>query len=332
MTSQKTALVIGATGIIGNHIVRELLTQGYEVTAGSRGVTSSQNLKNLEVKSVQLDLNDADSLKKAFQGIDYVFQAGAYYPRSMFHKNLHDHVALAQVENLIQVLKESDVQKLVYTSSLTTIGQVKKGELADETHSYNLTSKDPHPYFSLKHLCEERLRKAVAEEGVPIVIVNPTGVFGAYELKPKSLCLVPQLVERSLPAYVDGLMNVVSASDVAKGQILAAVQGREGERYILGSENTMVATVIHEICAAAGVKPPFLKLPVKLALFPSIMSEVWAYLTGTMPVMSSLGLRFVQYGQHFSIEKAKKELGFQPTEMKPAYAEAIAWFRQIGYC
>ncbi|HLD44075.1 MAG TPA: NAD-dependent epimerase/dehydratase family protein, partial [bacterium] len=131
-------LVIGATGIIGNHIVRALLKEGHEVIGLSRGVMPSVNLDGLSVTRLKADLLDVKALKEAFKGVDWVFQAAGYYPRDAFHNKQHVAQALAGVRSVIAAALDAGIERLVYTSSLTTIGQASEGGLADESLSYDL--------------------------------------------------------------------------------------------------------------------------------------------------------------------------------------------------
>ena len=325
-------LVIGATGIIGNNIIRKLLQQGHDVVAMSRGVTPADNLKDLDVKLIQGDVTDRDSLIKAVKGVDWVFQAAPYYPRSMFHKKQHVDIALKGVRLLIEVLKQSSVQRLVYTSSLSTIGMVSKGSLANETMPYTLYGKDPHPYFLVKYLCEEELVKAVNDNGLPVVLVNPSGCFGPYEHKPLNLCFIPHIVNGKVPAFVRGSINVVDVADVAMGHVLAAQKGRSGERYILGGHNTTTIDLLRDVCDVAGVQAPKLIVPIRMALGMCLLSEVWALLAKKIPAQPALGIRFIQYAQHVSSDKAIKELGYSISPMKPCFEKAIDWYKKIGYC
>lgn len=326
------ALVIGATGIIGNHIVRALLAQGIAVSALSRGKTPSQNLDGLDVKRITGDINDVETLRKAFKGHDWIFQAAAYYPQNTFQWKHHIAESDKGVQNVIQAALEAGVSRLIYTSSLTTIGMVKKGQLADESVPYNLVGRDPHPYFLVKYLAEAKLKEAHEKLGLPLVIVNPTGCFGPYELKPPSLCVIPQLMKQQIPAYLSHAGNVVDVADVGRGQVLAAQKGRLGERYILGGHNVDFAEVVKEICRIGGVKAPKYRVPVALALALGMTDEAVSYLRKKPPNIPILGVRFVEFGQYFSIEKAQRELGYKAGPMEPCYERAIAWYKKIGYC
>ena len=325
------ALVLGGTGIIGNHIVRELLAAGHEVTALARGITPALNLDGLKVKKVIGDLNDATSLERAFRGHDWVFQAAAYYPHNAFQKHLHVKNNQRSLENVIQAALKSGVQRLVYTSSLTTIGSSQTG-LADEASSYTLSGKDPHPYFLVKHLSEERLRMAFIKDQLPVVIVNPTGCFGPYELKPRALCLIPQLLKNEVPAYIQHPINIVDTKDVARGHILAAEKGRVGERYILGGHNTNAHELISTICRVGKVTPPQLRVPLVAALTLCYLDEAASWVLKKAPRFPALALRFLQYGQHLSIAKAQTELGYEAHPLDSCFQNAITWYQKIGYC
>lgn len=332
MKNNMKALVIGATGIIGNNLVRVLLAEGIDVRAFSRGLTPSLNLEGLNVERFKGDAEDPHSLQKGMEGCDWVFHTAPYYPLNTFHAEEHRRDAMKGINTVIEAIKNSNsVTRFVYTSSLTTIGVPPVGKVADETTPYNLGFY-PHPYFEVKKLMEDRVIEE-AKKGLPAVIVNPTGCFGPYEMKPPRLCLIPQIVNRQMPAYIDNPMNVVDVADVGRGHFLAAQKGRIGERYILGGHNSQIGETIKMIAKVAGVKPPQIKAPLKLAVGLAYGSEVVSYFTKNFPArFPLLGIRFAEYGQHYSIEKAKAELGYTVSPMEPCFARAIAWYKKLGYC
>lgn len=324
-------LVIGSTGIIGNHVIRALLKEGHEVRAFARGVTPALNLEGLAVEKFQGDATDSATLERAFKGIDWVFHTAPYYPAHMFDTEGHIKKALVGVEAILKALANSSVSRLVFTSSLTTIGPAKLGQKwADETCAYSLSGKSPHPYFEVKFQMEEKILQA-ARAGAPCVIVNPTGCFGPYELKPKSNCLVPQLLSRKVPGIINRPINVVDVADVGRGQVLAAIKGKVGERYILGGHNVWSTEIIRRICELGKVPPPPLTLPMFLALGVAKASEYLGRALHKNPAIPLLGLKFLEYGQFLNSSKAIQELGYQISPMEPCLEAAIAWFKQIGY-
>lgn len=326
------ALVIGATGIIGNHVVRSLLAEGIDVRAFSRGVTSSKNLEGLKTERFKGDLNDTQSLARAMKGCSWVFHTASYYPTNAFQRDYHLKMAMQGLESVLQAAELGAIDRLVYTGSLTTIGlPPSNGALSNESCRYNL-KKPPHPYFEVKYRMEEEIKQK-ARKGLPAVIVNPSGCFGPYELKPASLCLVPQLVNRRLPAFVDHEINIVDVADVGRGHVLAARKGKIGERYILGGHNVTVAWTIETICRLAKVRPPRIKVPIPAALAVASISEFLSfYLFKTPPFFPVLGIRFIQYGYPLDISRAVNELGYKASPMEECFLRAIDWFRKIGYC
>ncbi|OVE82050.1 hypothetical protein BVY03_02020 [bacterium K02(2017)] len=324
-------LVVGATGIIGNHIVRELLKAGHEVIAANRSLDVAPNLDGLDVERVAVDLNDYQSLLKACKKADWVFMAAAYYPRDTFHKKKHIKISDSWTQNIIRATKEANIQKLIYTSSLTTIGKAPQKLLANEELGYDMVGRDPHPYFCVKHLAEQQLLKAYHQNDCPVVIVNPTGCFGPFELKPIHLCLIPQLLNKKLKLYVHSDINVVDTGDVARGHILAAERGRLGERYILGGHNITTEMLIKEICEVGAVKPPKIVVPIQMGVPVAFMGEFVSMMLKKDPILPLLGLRFAQYGQHFSIDKAVDELGYEVSPMSQCYGQAIEWYKKLNY-
>lgn len=326
------ALVIGATGIIGSHVVRALLAEGIEVRAFSRGVKQALNLEGLDVERFKGDLNDPASLKEGAKGCAWVFHTAGYYPTHSFNLNDHLRKASTEIKRVLDAVEHPSLERFVFTSSLTTIGRPAYfGELADENCRYDLP-KPPHPYFAVKIVMEEEVKRR-AMRGYPAVIVNPTGCFGPYELKPIHLCLVPQLIRGKILAFVDGKLNAVDVADVGRGHVLAAQKGKIGERYILGGHDIFISDLLRTICRLGKCSPPKIRVPVKVAVAAAWASEFLShYVFNSSSVLSVLGLKFVEYGQHFSLEKARNELGYTVSPLEPCLTRAIDWYRRIGYC
>lgn len=332
LTGQTRCLVLGGTGIIGNHVLRELLQRGIPVRAASRGKVLGLNLKDLAVELIHADTDNLATLKTAFAGVDVLFHCAGYYPEHMFNRDRHVANALRQIRNVLTAAAESGVRRVVYTSSYTTIGQAEPGQLADESLPYDLEGRDPHPYFLLKHRVEEEIRDWVAQKKGSVVMVNPTGCFGPYEIKPRELTLFSQVAGGHIPLIVEHIHNVVDVADVARGHVLAAERGRDGERYLLAGHNTTISAMIHEICEVAQSRPPRFKGPLAPALAVSFLDEALCHALGRVPHFPMLGLKFLQYAQHVSHAKAAAELGYGVSPMRPCYERALEWFTKIGYC
>ena len=323
------ALVLGGTGLIGNHVIRELLAQDCLVTSFSRGVTPQKNLEGLALKRIFGDVSDVSALSSAMQNQDYVFICSGYYPKKAFAPHEDFEISKAQTHAMLLAIQNANPKRVVYTSSLTTIGKAQ--EIANES-LFDKYDFKIHPYFTIKKSMEMAFLNAAKTKKLPIVVVNPTACFGAYEMKPKRLCLIPQLVNQKLPFFCDAKMNVVSAKDVAKGHVLAAQNGKVAERYILGNQNQNLQDILYEICDLAMVKRPRFKMPLSFGIALAYASERVAQVLKTDPQVSLLGFRFLEHGQFYSSQKAKKELGYQPQSMAQCYLDAIAWYKKIGYC
>jgi dihydroflavonol-4-reductase len=325
------AVVLGATGFIGSHIVRALIDDDIDVRILRRQSSPNLALKGLKVEESIGDLNDKESLLKAFKGCHVLFHAAGYYPLYSFERKEQKAIALRQMKNVLEAAEEAHVKKIVYTSSMSTIGRRKNGKLSNEETRY-----DPKfftgLYYEIKYLLEQEAL-AAAKRGLPVTIVNPTGVFGDYDVKPTSGILVVQIAKGKVPLIIDAPMNAVDVRDVAKGQIAAMKQGKIGKRYLLGGHNTSVREVAKLIAKLLKVAPPKLKIPLFLGEIASFSSEVVGkyLLHQEKPFFPRIGIDFLKYGMHYDTSRAQTEFGLKTTPLEETFERAIAWFRKHKY-
>lgn len=325
------AVVLGATGFIGSHVARALVTEGITVRIVRRRSSPTLALEGLKVEETVGDLNDKPSLVRAFKECDALFHVAAYYPLYSFDREKQKVLALRQMKNVLEAAAESGIPKIVYTSSMSTIGKATDGAPSNEETPY-----DPRYfrglYYEIKHLAEEAAL-AATKEGLPLVVVNPTGVFGDYDVKPTSGSLVVAIASRKLPAIFDAKMNAVDVRDVARGQIAAMRQGKVGRRYILGAHNTTVWEVARLIARLAGVSPPLLKLPLFLGEVAAFASEALGryLLRQEKPLIPRVGIDFLKYGMHYDTSRAQSELGFKTRPLEETFERALSWFRKNNY-
>ncbi len=335
------ALVLGATGFIGSHVVRALVQEGVDVRILRRQSSPHLALKGLKLEESIGDMNDFDSLKKAVKGCEVIFHVAAYYALYSFEKEKQKTLALQQMKNVLKAAE--GVSKFIYTSSLSTIGRpvgavlvtggnpLGTAPLSNEDTPYN-PADFTGLYYEVKYLLEqEALRQA--QQGLPVVIVNPTGVFGDYDVKPTSGSLVVAIASGKLPVLFDAKMNAVDVHDVARGQVAAMKIGKVGRRYILGSHNTTVWEIAHLIARLAKVSPPRLKLPIAVGEVAAYASEIVGkfVLHQDKPLIPRVGIDFLKYGMHYDTSRAKTELGFTSTPMEETFDRAIVWFRKNQY-
>ncbi len=323
-------LVTGSTGFIGSTVVRKLLESGKEVRVTCRNNSDTRNIDGLDVEKVYGDIQDRDSIKQALKGCDTLYHVAAYFAhwspdRSLFYKINVDGTKIILEEALNQ-----GIERVIYTSTSSTIGSHGAGNYVDETAQFNGWKTGDH-YAISKYLAEQEAVR-LCQNGLPLVIVNPTLVIGVRDIKPTpSGAMIVDIVNRDMPGYIDGAINVIDVEDVARGHLLAAERGRIGERYILGNENITVERFFRLIAQIAGVRAPRLKLPYRLALLLGYFFELGARFTKKPPVVSVSQVVLGNMGEHFDGSKAVNELGLTLTPIETTIENTVRWFRDNGY-
>lgn len=326
-------LVTGATGFVGSAVLRALLKAGHEVRALVRPTSDRRNLEGLAVEPVIGDLSSRGSLDRALAGCDALFHVAADYrlwaphPQEIYAANVDG------TRNIMGAALDAGLTRVVYTSSVATLGLTADGTPSDETTPASLDDMIG-AYKRSKYLAEEEVRRMALEEELPAVIVNPAAPVGPRDIKPTPTGrMIVQAAAGKMPAYVDTGLNIVHVDDVAAGHVLAFDRGRVGERYILGAENLFLREILTEIAGLANRRPPRICLPHNLILPVAYVAEAVARLTGgPEPMITVDGLKLSKKRMFFSIEKARRELGYDPRPAREALSDAVTWFREHGYC
>jgi dihydroflavonol-4-reductase len=323
-------LVTGATGFVGAAVARALIAADLPVRVLARAASRRRNLEGLPVEIATGALEDAPSLARALAGCRYLFHVAADYrlwvpdPAAMYRANVEGTTAL-----MLAALAEG-IERIVYTSSVATLGLVADG-VADETTPSRLDDMIG-PYKRSKYLAEEAVRKLIAERGLPAVIVNPSTPVGPGDIKPTPTGrLICEAAKGRMPGYVETGLNIVHVEDVAVGELLAAEAGRIGERYILGGDNLTLAQILGEVARAAGRQPPRFKIPYGVALAAAAAAETTARITGREPFSTRDGVRMAKKKMYFSSAKAARELGYRSRPAGAAIVDAVGWFAANGY-
>ena len=326
-------LITGATGFVGAAVLRELLKKGHRVKALVRKSSVLDNLKNLNVETVEGDLKDRDSLKSCLKDCKYLFHVAADYrlwvpkPDEIYQNNVKG------TENLMEEAVNSEIEKVVYTSSVAVLGKPINGDIANEKTPVNEDQMIGH-YKKSKFLAEEKVKKLYKTRRLPVVIVNPAAPVGPRDIKPTPTGkMVLDAAMKKIPAYLDTGLNIVHVNDVAKGHMQAFHKGKLGERYILGGENLTLKEMLEIISTLCGNTPPKIKLPRK-PLYPiGYIFEVFARLFNIKyPILTVDMIRMAEKKMFYSSEKAKKELDYKHKSAKSALRDAIKWFIDNGYC
>jgi len=277
------------------------------------------------------DLNDPASLFRACQGIDVVYHAAAYYPDSNVSGEAATVQALKETHNVLDAVRQCSVSRLIFTSTLTTIGfSVRSSQLADETCPFSTTFPD-NPYLMSKIAMEEAVLKA-ARNGIPAIVLNPTAFFGPFDSKPTSGTQIIMIAKQQMRGYIEGPINVIDVRDVAIAHIQAAKRGRIGERYIIGNWNTTQKSLNQLIAKVANVPAPKFPIPFFIARFGSKLGD-WASrnLLHKPPAIPGFFVEVLKHFQHYDCSKGLAELGYPQSPIEPAIRESLNWFRENGY-
>lgn len=323
------ALVTGATGFVGAGVARALIREGWEVRALARKSSDRRNLQNLPLQIVEGDLANRPSLDGALidcQALFHVaadYRLGAFDPQQLYRTNVEG------TRNILEASRQAGVARVVYTSSVATVGIPTDGTPGNEDTPVGVADMIGH-YKRSKFLAEQLVREA-AQAGTPVVIVNPSTPIGPGDVKPTPTGqVVLDAAAGRTPAYVDTGLNIVHVDDVAAGHLLAYHRGRCGERYILGGEDMTLREILFEIAKLVGRKPPRVRLP-RAVVFPiAYVAEAIARITGRPGRITVEAVRMSAKHMFFSSEKARRELAYQWRPPREALREAIDWFRQQG--
>ncbi|MFC1974284.1 hopanoid-associated sugar epimerase [Chloroflexota bacterium] len=325
------ALVTGATGFIGGNLVRELLKQGFQVKALVREESNRKNIDGLDIEIATGDLTDRASLDRALDGCEALFHVAAAYtfwardPGSIYQSNVQG------TENILAAALDKGIEKVVYTSTESTIGIDRGARLGTEEMEAN-TSYLAGDYRKSKYQAE-KIAFEMCQQGLPLVVVNPTVPIGPLDIKPTPTGkLVVSYLNRSMPAYVNTGMNAIDVEDVAKGHMLALEKGRVGERYILGNENLTFNEILGILEKITGMRAPRLIIPIWFALGMAYIDEfIEAGLLRRQPSLQVAGVKSATMFRQFDCSKAVTELGLPQTPVEEAFEKAVRWFRENGY-
>ena len=324
------ALVTGATGFVGAAVARALGAAGWQVRVLVRSGSDRSNLRPLAVEVAEGDLADSSSLERALEtcaGLFHVaadYRLGARDPAQLYRTNVEG------TRNILNAARTVGVPRIVYTSSVATIGIPPDGSPGEERTPVDLSHMIGH-YKRSKYLAEEVARDAARTMGMSVVIVNPSTPVGPGDIRPTPTGqLVLDAASGRMPAYVDTGLNIVHVDDVAAGHLLAFERGKAGERYILGGEDMTLQTILAQIARLVGRTPPRIRLPYAAVLPVAYLAEAFAKVSGRSGRVTLEGVRMSRKRMFFSSGKAVAELGYRWRPPVDAFEDAVRWFRERG--
>jgi dihydroflavonol-4-reductase len=322
-------------------VARALAVDGAELRLLVRPSSDLRNIADLNAERVTGDLRDPASIEKAVAGCEVVFHVAADYrlwvrdPEEMYRSNVEG------TRGLLRAAQKNGVRRVVYTSSVATMGfgsnghhgaaNLGHGGLSDEDSPVSLAEMIG-PYKRSKYMAE-RVAFEAARDGQDVVVVNPTTPVGERDLKPTPTGgIVLDFLKRKFPAYVETGLNLVDATECAHGHVQALEKGKRGERYILGGENLTLKQILDRLAAITGLKSPTTKVPYMVALAAGAFYEIVnGRLLGREPRTSINEVRLARKMMFVSSAKAERELGWHVVPVDGALRRSVEWFRANGY-
>ena len=319
-------LVTGATGHVGNVLVRKLLERGEKVRALILPGESRESIHGLDVEAVDGDILDFEALVKSMQGVRGVFHLAGVIsimpgPNAFVHN-----VNVEGTRNVLRAAKELSVGKLVYTSSIHAIERVEEG-MIDERVPYDMNN----PYGAYDRSKAEATLDVLnaAHAGLEAVVVCPTGVIGPYDFRGSMMGAVIHDAAMSKPAlYVDGAYDFVDVRDVADGLISAAENGKRGESYILSGQKISIRYLLETVREITGKNFFQMKVPFDLARFAALFTPMYYALAQTTPRFTPYSLEVLQSNSNISHAKATRELDYKPRPLYESISDAVRLFME----
>jgi len=308
-----------------------LLAEGAGLRLLVRDTSRTDNIADLPAERVVGDLRDVESLRRGMLGCEVVFHVAADYRlwaingQELYQSNVEG------TRNILQAARESGIRRVVYTSSVATMGFGNNGRMTDENSPVALENMIGD--YKRSKFMAERLVIDAARGGQDAVMVNPTTPIGERDIKPTPTGqIVVDFLMRKFPAYVDTGLNLVDVQDCANGHLLAMEKAKPGERYILGGENLTLKQILDKLAAITGLPSPSIRLPYAVAYATGVVDTL---VTGKIrqrePRVTLDSVRMGRKKMFVTSAKAERELGWNPGPVDGALRRAVEWFRANGY-
>jgi dihydroflavonol-4-reductase len=323
--------ITGATGFVGGHVARAYAARGAQLRLLTRVSSNLAGLEGLNAETVVGDLRQTEGLRSALAGCDALVHVAADY--RLWVRNPEEMMAanVAGTRELLRLARDLGVPKVVYTSSVATMGFKSDGTIVDETTPVSLAEMIG-VYKRSKFLAEEEAI-AAAKAGQHVMILNPTTPIGPGDAKPTPTGrIIVDFLNKNFPAYVDTGLNLVDVGEVARMHVVALDRGTPGERYILGGENLTLKQILDRLSAISGLPSPTMKVPHAVAMAFAFFDETFTgKLRGKEPRATVEAVRMGKKMMFASSAKAERELGFAALPVYAALRGAVEWFLTHGY-
>lgn len=321
----------GATGFVGSHVAQAYAAAGANLRLLTRSTSNLSALTGVSGELVQGDLRNAEALRAALTGCDALVHVAADYrlwvpdPADMYKANVDG------TRDLLRIAREVGVRKVVYTSSVATMGFRKDNTIVDETTP--VTEADMIGHYKRSKWLAEQEAVGAARAGQHVMILNPTTPIGPGDRKPTPTGrIVVDFLNGKFPAYVDTGLNLVDVDEIARMHLVALERGTPGERYILGGENLTLKQILDKMAAISGLPSPTMRVPHAVAMAFAFFDEtITGKLRGKEPRATVEAVRMGRKMMWASSAKAERNLGFQVLPVYKALRAAMEWFVANGY-
>ena len=336
--SKGSCLVTGGAGFVGAALVRELRARGYSVRVLLRRKETAMNLDRLQVEIFIGNILDPEAVREAVKGMDYVFHTASLYEATPFYDQKAGRmyeVNLSGIRNICEACCQAKVKKLIYTGSTGAVGLRDDGKPADETVPLNHLDRRSH--YEKSKAEAEKTALSSHSQGFSVVSVNPSFLVGEGDMRPSPTGeVIVKFLNGYYPCYFDAILCLSDLPSTVDAHIRALERGRNGERYIVVSDQLVTVKEFFEILEdISGIKKPFLRLPMKALSLLAMVNEILIGLLGlrgkVRPLISHELLRYLSIGASYDSAKAKKELGFRPGPLKDVLRKSVHWFMRNGY-
>jgi len=322
--------VTGATGHVGNVLIRELLTQGCVIRALVLPDDDCRSLNKLNVEIVHGDITNPSELLAAFSGVDLVFHLAGIVTIMPGMAEVLERVNVGGIRNVITACRATEVRRLVYTSSIHAIAEPPHGTVIDESQPF-----DPNrvlgDYARSKARATLLLIEEVSKGGLDAVICCPTGIIGPFDYGISNIGqLILDFASGHLKSYVSGAYDFVDVRDVARGLIIASKKGKPGRHYIFSGAQVQVPELMGELAVDVGYPAPIYRIPAVIARAAGVLASSYYRLLRRRPVFTAYSIDVLRSNSQVSSARAREELGFTTRPWQESVRDHVKWFRVEG--
>lgn len=321
-------LITGASGFIGSHLLRELQSRGEDIRILLLEGSNLSNIEELTQSNVEWfygDLLQPESCRKALEGCDKVYHLAGLVSTSPHLKAQIKAINYTACINLFEACMDADLTKIVYLASIFALAKGTKDKPADENTPYNL-SNWPVPYFRAKRQAELASYKFL-EKGLPLVHVYPCFCMGPGDLFLSSGAVIADFLNKKVPAYINGGLNIIDVRDAAHALVLGMDKGTVGDKYLAGDHDITFKAFFDVLARVSGLRPPKLKIPKRVGMAAGWLAEK----ISKRPPIDYFSAMLAGDYWYYDSSKAQRELGLKGRRLEDTLGDAVGWFQDHGF-